>query len=411
MFRILVSLGPLLISVGILLAGGGLQNTLVSVRGNIEGFALEALGFVMAGYYAGFVLGCLMAASMIRRVGHIRVFAALAAIASAASLIYSIEPGTILWFALRFVIGFCFAGLYTIIESWINERSSNANRGQVLSIYRMVDFGAVTIGQYLLLLADPGGFVLFSLVAILIALSIVPVALTPIESPSPPQDAKLDLRRLWRASPLACAASLAVGLTNAAFWSIGPVFVQEMGYGSAMVALFMSVAIIAGALTQWPIGYLSDIIDRRKVLVITSAGAALAGLALVLAGNLSQLLLLAGGAFYGVFGLTLFGLAAAHAADHVDAEDFVLVSGGLLLVYGIGSVIGPIAAPFAMQLTGPLALFGYTAAIHALLLAFGLVRMAASKPVPTAQQEDFVPVPTTTPAVFEIGAPDLDEDR
>ena len=405
MIRILVSLGPLLISVGILLAGGGLQNTLVSVRGGIEGFALEALGFVMAGYYAGFVLGCMMAANMVRRVGHIRVFAALAAIAAAASLIYAIEPGTVLWFFLRFVIGFCFAGLYTIIESWINERSTNENRGQVLSIYRMVDFGAVTIGQYLLLLADPGGFTLFSIVAILIALSLVPVALTPIESPSPPRDAKLDLGKLWRTSPLAVAACFAVGLTNAAFWSIGPVFVQQLGYGPVMVASFMSTAIIAGAATQWPIGYLSDAIDRRKVLLIVAAGAALAGLGLLFFGGLSQSLLLTGGAAYGVFGLALFGLAVTHAADHADVEDFVMVSGGLLLVYGLGSVVGPLVSPLAMQWFGPLALWGYTAVIHMALVAFGLARMIANKPVPASQQEDFVPFTTTSPAFFEIAEP------
>ncbi|WP_427966572.1 MFS transporter [Altererythrobacter sp.] len=410
MRRILVSLGPLLISVGILLAGGGLQNTLVSVRANLEGFALGAIGVVMAGYYAGFVVGCLLAANMVRRVGHIRVFAALAALAAAASLIYAIQPGTVLWFALRFVIGFCFAGLYTIIESWINERSTNANRGQVLSIYRMVDFGSVTIGQYLLLLADPGGYMLFSLVAILIALSIVPVALTPIEHPSPPQKAELDLRTLWTVSPLAVAASLSVGLTNAAFWSIGPVFVQGMGYGAPMVASFMSAAIIAGALTQWPIGYLSDLIDRRKVLVFASAGAAMAGAFLTLVGDYSLLMLLAGAAGYGVFGMAIFGLSAAHAADHADPEDFVMVSGGLLLIYGIGSVVGPLVAPVAMGAFGPLALFGYTAAIHTLLFAFGLARMAASKPVPTEQQEDFVPIPASTPAVFEIDERAYEED-
>lgn len=402
MTRIFLSLGSLFVSAAILLAGGGLQNTLVSVRSGIEGFPLPVIGIVMAGYYAGFILGCLMTPEMVRRVGHIRVFAALSAIAAAASLIFAIEPVSWLWIGLRVVIGFCFAGLYMLIESWINERSTNDNRGQVLAIYRIVDFGAMTVGQYLLLLADPGGFELFSIVAVLIALAIVPVALTQIKHPSPPREAKLNLRKLWHVSPLSVAGCLVVGLTNGAFWTIGPIYVQQLGYGSAMIASFMSAAILAGAAAQYPLGLLSDVIDRRRILILASLLSSGAGVLLMLTGERSEFAMLAGAGLYGVFAMALFGLAAAHANDHADPEDFVAISGGLLLLYGVGSVVGPLVSPSIMTAFGPAALFGYTAAMHALLVLFGIYRTIRRGSVPIAEQEDFIVARPTTPAVFEF---------
>ena len=403
MKRIFLSLGSLMVSAAILLAGGGLHGTLISVRANLEGFALVSIGVIMAGYYAGFILGCVATPEMVRRVGHIRVFAALAALVAASSLVFPIEPYAPLWFALRCVVGFSFAGLYMIVESWINERSTNENRGQVLAIYRFVDLGAMTVGQYMLLLADPGGFVLFSLVAILVALSLVPVSLTRIEVPAPPSHARLDLKRLWRVSPLAVAGCAAVGMSNSAFWAISPVFVQDLGYGAAMVANFMGMTIVVGALAQWPVGLLSDVIDRRSVLLIVSLGAALAGAAIALTADAGVWWLLAGAGAYGIFGMSLFGLCAAHANDHAEPEDFVSVSGGLLLVYGAGSVIGPLVAPLAMTAFGPAALFSYTALVHAGLFVFGLWRVTRRSRVPSQQQEQYVPLAKpSTPAVFEF---------
>ena len=402
MTRIFLALGSLFVSSAILLAGGALLGTLTSIRASIEGFPLQTIGIVMAGYYAGFILGCLMTPEMVRRVGHIRVFAALSALAAASSLIFAIEPSAWLWTALRVVVGFSFAGLYMLIESWINERSTNANRGQVLSIYRIIDFAAMTVGQYLLLLADPTGFVLFSLVAILIALAIVPVALTQIEHPSPPRDARLNLRRLWTVSPLAVAGCFVVGLTNGAFWSIGPIYVQQMGYGSALIATFMSAAILSGAAAQYPIGLLSDAADRRVILICASFGAALSGAALMAWGARSEFAMLAGVAGYGVFAMAIFGLAAAHANDHAEPDDFVAISGGLLLIYGLGSVAGPLLAPSIMTSLGPSALFGYTAAMHLALVIFGLYRIARRRNVPASEQDDFIIARPTTPAVFEF---------
>ncbi|GJL94181.1 MAG: MFS transporter [Hyphococcus sp.] len=402
MRRMLISLAALLISAGILLAGGGLQGTLVSIRANMEGFSLFTIGVLSSGYYAGFIAGCLATPGMVARAGHIRAFAALSAMAAAAALTYALSVEITLWVSLRILTGFCFAGLYMIIESWINEKSSNENRGQVLSVYRIVDLTAMTIGQFLLTAADPKSFVLFSLVAVLICVSIVPVAMTKAIAPEPLAQAKLNLPKLLRVSPFAVAGALAVGLSNGAFWAIGPVYVIELGFGTGMVATFMSVAIIVGALAQWPIGYLSDLIDRRKVLIITALAACASGLFLSSVDASTTWMVLAGGGLYGAFAMSIFGLSAAHANDHAESNEFVIVTAGLLLIYGMGSVVGPILAPLAMNVAGAQSLFLYTAVIHSTLFGFGVIRLFVRRSLPADQQEDYVLMPKTTPGAIEL---------
>ncbi|MFQ5562328.1 MAG: MFS transporter [Parvularculaceae bacterium] len=398
----LLSLAALLASAAILLAGGGLQGTLVAVRANLENFPLPVIGLLMSTYYVGFIAGCLIAPSMVARAGHIRTFGALAAMAAAAALIYALSVHIVLWLALRLLTGFCFAGLYMIVESWINEKCGNRDRGKVLSVYRIVDLVAMTVGQFLLTLAPPEGFALFSLVSILITLSIVPVAMTKSIAPEPLTQTRLNVAKLFRISPFAAAGVLGVGMANGAFWALGPVYVQKLGFDLEMVAMFMSVAIVAGALAQWPIGYLSDLLDRRKVLLWTGAAAAASGAFLSAVGVASPTLLLLGGALYGVFAMPIFGLSAAHANDHAEADEFVSISSGLLLVYGVGSIAGAAIAPLLMDATGPAALFAYTAGVHSLLFAFGFYRILGSPAVPADEQADYVPVPRTSPAVFEI---------
>lgn len=397
------TVGALLISAAILLAGGGLLGTLVSVRAQIEGFPLPIIGLLMSAYYLGFVIGCFATPYVVARVGHIRSFGAFAALTAAASLCYVLVLNIPLWILLRLITGFCFAALYMIIESWINEKSTNETRGQVLSIYRMVDLAAITLGQYMLTWADPAGFVLFSLVALCICISIIPVSLTVASAPEPLTKTSLNLGKLMRVSPLAVLGALSVGLANGAFWGISPIFVQELGYDLVMVALFISAAIISGALAQVPIGWVSDRIDRRIVVIAVGGASAASGVFLCLMAPVSQFFLLAGGCLYGIFGMSLFGLAAAHANDHAEPDEFVAVSGGLLLIYGLGAVLGPVLAPLVMQFTSSSFMFAYTAAIHAVLFVFGLYRLTRRESIPVEDQEDFIPArPRTTPVIFEI---------
>ncbi len=410
MQKILGSVGALLISAAILLAGGGLLGTLISIRAQAEGFALPVIGLLLSGYYIGFVAGCFATPFVVARVGHIRAFGALAAITAAAVLIHALSLEIPVWFGLRIVTGFCFAGLYMIIESWINEKSSNEMRGQVLSVYRIVDLVAVTAGQFMLTLASPAGFALFSLVAILISISIVPVALTKAIAPEPLTKTSLNLPKLFSVSPLALFGAVSVGLANGAFWGIAPVFVQQLGYGVSMVALFMSTAIVSGAVAQWPVGLASDLIDRRLVLIMVAGASAASGVFLWLFGSISVPFLLAGSFLYGLFAMPIFGLCAAHANDYAEPDEFVAVSGGLLLLYGIGSIFGPVLAPLVMEITSPSWMFAYTGAVHFLLFVFGLYRLTRRRSVPLDDQEDYVAVPRTSPTIFEIDPRNVSED-
>ena len=375
MRAVLSSIGALLISAAILLAGGGLLGTLVAVSAELNGFPLVAIGFLSSAYFAGFMAGCLATPYLVKRVGHVRVFAALSSLVAACALSHMLLVNVPSWAILRALTGFSFAGLYMLIESWINEQSPSDKRGQVLSIYRMVDLAAITVGQFLLTLADPKEFVLFSLVAILISLAVFPISLSTSKAPMAVTSTKLNIRKLAKTSPLAVVGCFVVGLSSGAFWGVAPVFVQQLGHPLLMVSVFMSVVIFAGALMQWPMGWLSDEIGRRKVLILVSIGGALSGVFLWKLAPQSLAFLMAGGVLYGMFAMQIFGMAAAHANDYAQADEFVSISGGLLLIYGIGSVIGPSVAPIVMSVAGPSAMFAYTAVVQGLLAVYGLYRL------------------------------------
>ncbi len=395
------SIGTLLISAAILLAGGGLLSTLIAVRAGLEGFPFMAIGIMASAYYIGFTAGCFGTPYLVKRAGHIRVFAALSALVAAIVLSHAIFVNIPLWIVLRCATGFSFAGLYILIESWINERSSNKNRGKVLSIYRVVDLGAVTAGQFMLTIADPKEFILFSLVAILICLSIFPISLTKAEAPLPISDTKLNLKKLIKVSPLAVAGVVCVGLANGAFWGIAPVFVQQLGHPMIIVSTFMSVAIFGGALLQWPVGVLSDKFGRRSILLLVTLGSMGSGIFLWQYSAQSLHALVFGGFLYGVFGMQIFGLSAAHANDYAKPDEFVAISGGLLMLYGLGSIIGPFLAPIIMTLSTPQSLFVFTACVHASLVVYGLYRRTRRDEIDDT--DDYVAIPNrTTPAIFRL---------
>lgn len=372
---VLKSVGALLISAAILLAGGGLLSTLVAIRASDEGFPLLAIGLMTSTYYAGFISGCLFTPHLVKRVGHVRVFAALSALTAAGALLHVIFINVPVWIVLRGIIGFTFAGLYLLIESWINEQAPNEKRGQVLSIYRMVDLAAVTAGQFMLTLSSPDGFVLFSLVAICVCVAIFPISLSTAKAPGAVTETSLNLRKLIRVSPLAFMGCFVVGLTNGAFWGIAPIFVQSSGYDVLMVSIFMSVVIFAGAMLQWPVGWLSDQYGRRIMLLLMSVGGVGAGLFIWILSTQSAMFMLIGGALYGLFAMSIFGLSAAHANDRAEPHEFVAISGALLLVYGAGSIVGPSVGAGFMNAFGPSALFAYTAIIHASFAIYTLLRM------------------------------------
>ncbi len=381
---------PLLIAAGILLGGNGLQGTLIALRGAQEGFSPAVIGFMGTAYFGGFLLGCLAIGRMMKAVGHVRSFSALAALASAGTLLLVLLIDPVAWSAIRFMTGFCFAGLFTIMESWLNSGAPNEHRARVLALYRIVDIGSVTGAQFLIPVFGSGGFSIFAIMSMMITLSLVPVSLGDRSNPTAPEDVKLDLRRVFRISPLGCIGCIAVGVTNSAFRTLSPVYAEEIGMSVTDVVTFVSVGIIGGAIIQYPLGYLSDRWDRRHVLLMSTCGALLVAIILAVLASSSPIVNFVLVFFFGSFAMPLFSLSAAHANDRAGKGEFVLVNAALMLFYSFGAIGGPFAASFAMETYGPSALFGFIASIYFVFTGIIFYRMRVRSGVPMERRGRFI---------------------
>lgn len=391
MVAVLVPLGALLLSATILLTGNGLQTTLLPLRAGLEAFPQLAIGIMGSSYFVGFVAGCLTTAHLVRRVGHIRVFSAMVALASVVPLFHVLMIEPAVWWVLRAITGFCIAALFLVIESWLNERSDNTTRGTVLSIYTTLTFVAVIFGQLLLTLDDPGLFPLFAIASIVLSLATIPVALTSVTTPAPLAEVRLRPIRLIRISPAGAIGCLAVGFVNGAFWGLSPVFAADSGLDANGIALFIGVTVLGGALSQWPFGRLSDRLDRRLVILIVAACSVVTGIALYFASRFFDAAVLPLAFAFGVFSFPVYALSVAHVNDLITTEGFVEVSGGLLLVNGIGSVLGPLVGAFTMDVVGPGGLFLYIAVVYILLVGFIALRMREQARPAHTHSSDFLP--------------------
>ncbi|TNE60276.1 MAG: MFS transporter [Alphaproteobacteria bacterium] len=396
------SIIALLISSGLMATANGLQMTLISVRASIEQFSAFSIGLLVSGYFFGFLIGCLFSARLVARVGHTRAFLAYAGIFSATLLCHILFVHPVVWILLRIVIGTTLAGLYMIIESWLNDKAENDNRGQVLGLYRFIELSALTAGQLLLGTFSPAGFKLFCLVAIFISLSLVPLAISRAEGPSPIVNARFRLGTVLEISPVAVAGSLTIGLVGSILFGMGPIFAQGIGLGADGVGLFMSFLIVGGALAQMPLGRLSDRFDRRLVLAFVALSAALAASFLAVALLVGQWLLYLAAMIYGGFCLSQYSLVIAHANDRAEPEQFVQISGSLNLIYAVGAIIGPSAGSWVMGTFGSSALFFTSAVFHAFLGVYAWSRTFVRAEVVHAEKEDFVPVVSSTPEIFEM---------
>lgn len=413
MTRTIAPIAALLLSVALLLTGNGLQGTLLPVRANLEAFTEFDIGILGSAYFLGFAIGCLYGPYVVRRSGHIRTFTAMVAIASCVALVHALVVESAVWWVLRGMTGFCFAVLYMVIESWLNEKATNENRGLVFSIYTIINLTVITVGQMMLLLYAPTEFPLFALASILVSLAAVPVALTRAEAPAPVTAVRIRLRRLYRLSPVGFVGCLAVGLANGSFWALAPIFAQNAMGDVAGVALFMSVAVIGGAVGQWPLGHLSDRMDRRKVIVAVAIGAVVTGLGMVAAAEAWNRGILAIAFFFGLFAFPLYALSVAHMNDYVDPQGYVEAAGGLLLIFAMGAVIGPIIASAVTRYFGVEWLFAYTAAIHLLTALFALYRMKRRPPAPEEEHVPFgdaIRMAQTVANIDEL-APDAGQPR
>lgn len=375
MRSLLIATAPLLIGILLVMTGNGLQGTLLGIRASIEGFPTALTGVVMSGYYAGFLAGSILTPRAVGRVGHIRVFAALAALGATAVLLYPVFVEIPAWTGLRFLTGFAYSGMYVVTESWLNDRAGNETRGQMLSVYMVAQFVGLTAGQLLVNLDDPASFELFSLGAVLLSMALVPVVLSRAPAPRFDQPVHLGVVALYRISPLGALGLIGVGLTNSAFWGMGAVYAKASGLSVADVTLFMSVAIVAAALCTWPLGRISDRFDRRSVITVVSLAAAVsAGAAMTLAGG-PRIPFFAAVFAYGGIALSLYSLCVAHANDRLRPDQMVAASSGLMLCYGVGAILGPMGVGSLMQHIGPQGFFIYLALVHALLGALAIYRI------------------------------------
>lgn len=386
----------LLVAIFVLMAGAGSISTLASVRLEAAGAGAPLIGLVGAAYFADLTLGSLRAPAMIRRVGHIRAFAAFVSLLSASTLAYVLHQGPALWLPLRLVDGICIAGVYVCLESWLNDRAEPRERGAVLGGYMISLYAGQAVGQFLLNVSDVSAARPFLLASILISLAVLPVTLTKSPGPTLGEFHALSLRRLYAASPLGLVGTAAAGLVLGAFYALGAVYARRIGLGLAEVAGFMSAVILGGVALQWPLGWLSDRFDRRAVIVWSLAGTVVTAAGLALAGAPGVLLLLGGGLFGGL-SFALYPLCVAHTNDHLSPEQRVAASGGLVLVYSVGAAIGPLAGGAALAAFGAPGLFGAVAVFAAAAVAFGLWRLRVRPSPPEEAQQPYQPRPHTTP--------------
>lgn len=407
---VIFSITALLICAAILQLGNGLQFTLVPIRAQAELFSDISIAWVGSGYFAGFLIGCLVGGPLIGRVGHVRVLTAVLAGVCIFALLYPLFINEILWVIARIGTGISLAIAYMSIESWLNERAPNAVRGSVLSLYALIGMVMLAAGQFLLVLYPIDGYQLFSLVAAFAALAAIPVALTRAPQPVPVPQPRLRMKSLLDVSRVSVAGSIVVGLVNSAFWAFGPIYAARVGMSVEQISLFMAAALFGGAAIMWPMGLLSDRVDRRLVAGFACVGGAVAGLGLAVAGGQSLTLTLVLAFFYGSFAFTIHPICMAHANDHTGPDDFVRVSGGLLFLYGASSLFGPFAVAALVKGMGTSALFGFTAGIHGLgaLAIFAVMRLRA--PTPDEDKEHFQPTPRTTVAAFQLKESAIGDD-
>lgn len=402
MIRELQAISALLFGIAVVLLGSGLLGTLVGVRADQEQFSPVLIGLIQSAFFLGYVLGTFLCPPLIRRVGHIRVFATMAALGSAAAMSFALWVHPLWWAIFRMISGISIVGLYMVVESWLNEQSSHHSRGRVFATYMSITLVALGLSQFLLLIEDNNGFIRFALATVLFSLALIPVALTQMVEPKPVPAPRSKLKELYTVSPLGVVGALVAGLASGAFWGMGAVFAQNIGLSVSGTSAFMSAVIFGGALLLWPVGRLSDRWDRRDVLILVSFASAATALGAfsALGGSVVILLLLA--FLYGGVSFPVYALAVGHLNDHLKSGQVLEATRGILFIYGVGSALGPLVVGFCMAVWGASTFLGYLATILALLGLFGLYRTQRSAPVPAEEQGEFVPMVRTSQAALEM---------
>jgi MFS family permease len=390
----------LLFGMGMLLLGNGLQGSLLGVRASGEAFGSTVTGIVMSGYFVGFLVGSQLAPATIRRVGHLRVFAAIASLASIAILVHSLVVHPAVWVLMRVVTGYCLATAYIVSESWLNDRITNEHRGGLLAVYMIVSYLGMGGGQLLLNAGDPNGHELFILVSVLISFAAIPILLSITPQPLQDDAESLSLPALYRISPLGVVGSIGAGLLQGAVFGMGAVYARAAGLSVGQVSIFMFVLVASSAVLQWPIGKLSDRIDRRTVILGLAAAGAAVSVATAAVPDGRGDLLLALAAALGAGPMLLYSLFIAYTNDHLRPEQMVAASSTLVFVFGCGAILGPSATGLLMEWMGPTGFLAVLALGQATIAGFAAYRMTRRDPATVAEQSPYAFHAARTPALW-----------
>jgi MFS family permease len=382
----------------LMMLSNGLLASLVGLRAELEMFSTTATGIVMAFYYVGFLGGSRLVPTFVGNVGHIRVFAALASLASVSALVHVLDVTPATWSAMRFITGFSYAGLYITAESWLNDSATNENRGTLLSVYMVTIMGGMMLSQGLLIVASAEEVTLFVLASVLVSVAVVPVTLSVGAAPEFRFQTRLAMREIWTAAPLGVVTGAGVGLANGALWGLGAVYAARAGMTTNRIALFMGAAVAGSLVTQIPLGRWSDRVRRRRAILAVTAAAAGAAAIAGLTDPLSPLMIVVVFVFGGV-SFPMYSLGLSHINDHVPYGASVSVSSLYVFVNGVFAIGGPILGAFSIDRAGPEGLFWLMAAVHALIGVFAVVRILASEGLPVDRQRKFTMVPARGNAV------------
>lgn len=391
MLQVMQSAWALLFGMLLLMIGNGMQASLLGIRGEIEAFSTLEMSLMVSAYFIGFLGGSRSAPEMIRRVGHVRVFAALASLISAVIILFPAAPDPWIWTAARVLVGFCFSAVYVTAESWLNNAATNDTRGQALSAYMIVQTSGIVVSQVLLNVGDPSGYLLFVIPSILVSLAITPILLSISPTPAFDTTHPTSIKELWGYSPLGCVGMFLLGGIFAAQFGMSAVYGTAADLSVAEISIFVSMFFVGSIITQFPIGWLSDRMDRRVLIV---AVAALGGVGAVVGGLLGGnfYMLLAAAFLMGGSANPLYSLLIAHTNDFLDPDDMAGASGGLIFLNGLGAISGPLITGWAMNVVGPGGFFWFALLLFAALTGYGLYRMTQREAISVDETGSYVPI-------------------
>lgn len=386
----------------LLMVGNGLQGTLLAVRGNIEGFNATTMSVIMTGYFLGFLIGSRTTPMMIRRVGHVRVFAAYASFISAVFILYAALPDPAVWTVLRVLVGICFSGVYVVAESWLNDVSTNETRGQTLSAYLIVQMLGIIGAQAIINFADPSGYQLFVVISVLVSISFGPILLSVNPVPAFQSTKGMSLRELYKISPLGCVGTILLGGIFAAQFGMASVYATQKGLSLADLSTFIATIYVGGLLLQYPLGLLSDRMDRRVlIMAITAIGAAVLLLGVFLSDYFIVLLIMA--FVMGGVANPLYSLLIAYTNDYLEPDDMAAASGGLIFLNGIGAIFGPVVVGWSMTQLGADTFFVFIGLLLLAIALYALYRMTQRATTAVDDTASFAPVlPQASPVMVEV---------